>query len=650
MSHPARRLPARPSLEQLRKQAKELLQMHRDGDPAVAERFRVHQPDVGDPGLADAQFVLAREYGFDSWPKLVHHVEGLQGAARLEPLQRLAEDYLAGYHGDAEALQRIGAHFGMSYSVDQVHVRVRDWALKSRGTPGEPTLADVQHMVAHEYGFGSWAALAEGMAQPPDDAASSRLGLSSTPPFYRIDLASRTIEPRPPLSDRDWDTICAIMTERGLTGINTPAVTDSAMEKLSRLDFVTSVRVDGAQRLTDDGVLHLARMPQLEVLDLSGYHSQLTDRGLEVLQHLKALKRFQLCWPQRVTDAGVANLTHCDDLEEVNLMGTHTGDGVINALRGKRKLRQFKTGRLVTDAGIPLLHDFPVFKAWQGGEVKYGLMSFEGEPNNLMIDGPFTNNGLARLAGLAGLFSLGFFWHSHAFTSDGLAVLADLPNLGFLGCQGERCDDAAMRHIAAIPNLRMLMAQGTVATDEGFVSLSRSQTLEHIWGRECPNLKGRGFAALAGMPVLKGLAVSCLQVDDASLATLPTFPALKFLMPMDVPDEGFRHVGNCDKLESLSCMYCRDTGDVATGHIAGLHLKYYYAGKTRITDLSLEILGRMASLEEIELWETAGVSDAGIAALAQLPRLRKFSISGAPRVTRQGVASLPGGVRVDYGD
>ena len=37
----------------------------------------------------------------------------------------------------------------------------------------------------------------------------------------------------------------------------------------------------------------------------------------------------------------------------------------------------------------------------------------------------------------------------------------------------------------------------TVATDDGFVALSRSRTLEYLWGRECPNLHGRGFAALA---------------------------------------------------------------------------------------------------------------------------------------------------------
>jgi hypothetical protein len=206
-----------------------------------------------------------------------------------------------------------------------------------------------------------------------------------------------------------------------------------------------------------------------------------------------------------------------------------------------------------------------------------------------------------------------------------------------------------MRHIAALPRLRMLMAQGAVASDDGFVALSRSQSIEYVWGRKCPNLQGRGFAALAAMPALAGLAVSCQRVDDASLAALPRFPALTWLLPMDVPDEGFRHVGRCERLERLTCMYCRDTGDAATAHIAGLtRLKSYYAGQTRITDRSLEILGGMPSLEEVELSACAGISNAGLAHLARLPRLRKVSVDAAGRVSRAGLAVFPAHVRVDF--
>jgi hypothetical protein len=621
------RLPARPSLEQLRKQAKERLTAMRTSDPGAT--------------LADAQLTLAREHGFDSWPRLVHHIEGLQGAERFELFERLANDVLAGYGGDAAALERLGAYFGDSYNNAQRKERIRDRVDALHGRAGEPTLADTRLAIARHFGFDSWANLVLSLTQQPGSAA----GTAADPPYYRIDAEHGFIEPRPPLTDRDWDAIFDLMEHRRITGIATPAMTDRALERLSRLDFVTRIRMDGARRVSDEGLQHLARMPQLVELELGGWHCPHTDRGLEVLRHLRALRRFQLCWAQRVSDAGVANLSFCDEIESVNLLGTPTGDGAINALRGKRLLARLHTGKLVTDRGLPLLHDFPVFRTPKQPDFPYDLMSFTAGANDLVLDGPFTDAGLASLAGLDGLFGVSFFWHSPAYTAAGLTALAGLPNLLFLGCQGERCDDAAMRSIATLPQLRMLMAQGAVATDDGFTALSRSPTIEFLWGRECPNLGGRGFAALASLPTLRGLGVSCLQVDDASLAALPRFPALRQLMPMDVPDDGFRHVGACTQLENLWCMYCRDTGDEATGHLAGLRLKSYYAGKTRITDRSLEILGRMQSLEKLEFWEIAGITNAGIAALAGLPRLREIGVEGSPNVTRAGMAVFPASVR-----
>jgi hypothetical protein len=206
-----------------------------------------------------------------------------------------------------------------------------------------------------------------------------------------------------------------------------------------------------------------------------------------------------------------------------------------------------------------------------------------------------------------------------------------------------------MRHIAALPKLRMLMGQGTVATEDGFRSLSQSQTIEYFWGRECPNLNGPGFVALSRMPALKGLAVSCKFVDDAALESLPDFPALRELMPMDVADDGFRHIGRSERLESLILMYCRDTGDVATSHLVGMpNLKKYHAGYTLITDASLELLSRIKSLEEISFEGCKFITDAGIPFLTTLPRLREISIGGCPKVTRSGTTGFRSDVRVNY--
>ena len=79
-----RPLPPTPSLENLRKQAKSLKDGHNKAIPDDIERIRNHLPhalglsdsEITHMGFAlhDAQFVIAREYGFKSWPKLKRHV------------------------------------------------------------------------------------------------------------------------------------------------------------------------------------------------------------------------------------------------------------------------------------------------------------------------------------------------------------------------------------------------------------------------------------------------------------------------------------------------------------------------------------------------------------------------------------------------
>src|SRR5688572_28635714 len=67
------RIPA--NLEQQHKLAKDLIRAARDGDPAALARIRAVRSDAAAPPrslkLADAQLAVAREGGFDSWPKLV---------------------------------------------------------------------------------------------------------------------------------------------------------------------------------------------------------------------------------------------------------------------------------------------------------------------------------------------------------------------------------------------------------------------------------------------------------------------------------------------------------------------------------------------------------------------------------------------------
>ena len=91
---PSPSLPPRPSLEQLRKRAKDLLKALRDRQPAALARLKAALPRHSDLSvddltelalsLRDAQRVIAIEYGFADWPSMRAYIEQKERAAMIE--------------------------------------------------------------------------------------------------------------------------------------------------------------------------------------------------------------------------------------------------------------------------------------------------------------------------------------------------------------------------------------------------------------------------------------------------------------------------------------------------------------------------------------------------------------------------------------
>jgi ankyrin repeat protein len=88
----SRPLPSRADLPQQKKQAKELLQSFKSGDAEARARVRAALPDKQTIALADAQFVLAREYGFSNWATLKQHIES-HAEATTSPEKRMHDAF-----------------------------------------------------------------------------------------------------------------------------------------------------------------------------------------------------------------------------------------------------------------------------------------------------------------------------------------------------------------------------------------------------------------------------------------------------------------------------------------------------------------------------------------------------------------------------
>ena len=72
------------------------------------------------------------------------------------------------------------------------------------------------------------------------------------------------------------------------------------------------------------------------------------------------------------------------------------------------------------------------------------------------------------------------------------------------------------------------------------------------------------------------------------------------------------------------------------------HAGSYPAGR------SLEILGVITSLEEVQLSACEFISDAGLVHIAKLPRLRQVSVDATASVTRAGIGVFSDHVQVHF--
>jgi ankyrin repeat protein len=114
----SQQLPERANLEQLKKQAKSLLHAARNQDPVALDRFRAilasdRSVDDSTVALHDAQFVIAREYGFKSWNDLREYVEesSLSFSAAVDEFLRCATGGAQG-----RALRLLTRHPGIAHA------------------------------------------------------------------------------------------------------------------------------------------------------------------------------------------------------------------------------------------------------------------------------------------------------------------------------------------------------------------------------------------------------------------------------------------------------------------------------------------------------------------------------------------------------
>ncbi|QEC48620.1 ankyrin repeat domain-containing protein [Baekduia soli] len=133
-------------LDALHRRAKELARAHAAGDPAAVARAGAHRANPLKPlKVAGAQHVLARELGFDSWPRLRAYVQRVETHGTA--LEHAYHEDLGSYEGRAEGLLA-SARDGTPGALAPFE-----------GTGAPLTSAGARTVVAQRHGFATWSAL-----------------------------------------------------------------------------------------------------------------------------------------------------------------------------------------------------------------------------------------------------------------------------------------------------------------------------------------------------------------------------------------------------------------------------------------------------------------------------------------------------------
>ncbi len=157
---PLRALPASPNLEQQKKQARELLQSFQAGEESALRRAREAHPRFAERraefALSDAQLVLAREYGFASWPRLKACIESITRPGPRQP-------YVADFDWyEARAAGLVEMHRG---ALPNALAQIRAWHPRFASASDEElarasfSLDDARLVYARQNGALDWEAL-----------------------------------------------------------------------------------------------------------------------------------------------------------------------------------------------------------------------------------------------------------------------------------------------------------------------------------------------------------------------------------------------------------------------------------------------------------------------------------------------------------
>ncbi|QDU23650.1 leucine-rich repeat domain-containing protein [Urbifossiella limnaea] len=266
-----------------------------------------------------------------------------------------------------------------------------------------------------------------------------------------------------------------------------------------------------------------------------------------------------------------------------------------------------------------------------------------------MRDGAPPSFAAARVAELAAVPHLEELFLNRGMTEAGFgddvaAVLQAFPALRAVGTLTGLSDTGAAT-LARMHRLERLIVGGPGLTDAGFARLSALPRLRDLWVQNRPPLSAASLRPFTLRPRLVRLVV---QLDGAEAAEqVSRIHTLEYLsLGMRRREGGVRpELLPLARLPRLRQFQPGEYGSDEEAEVLSRFPALESAVLFRGTDTGLRSLTRIRTLRNLQLLSPA-VTDAGLAAVATLPRLETLGVTTGPGVTDAGLDALAAAPRL----
>jgi beta-lactamase regulating signal transducer with metallopeptidase domain/Leucine-rich repeat (LRR) protein len=304
--------------------------------------------------------------------------------------------------------------------------------------------------------------------------------------------------------------------------------------------------------------------------------------------------------------AAMEDLTALKGLRELNLHTCEAESSDVLALLSEfEQLEHLKLSKNISNKDLEQISKL--------GQVKGLTMPGSSKCNAMGM------RHLGRMKQLEGLYING----EDNLTDASLAFVESLPRLKYFGIAGKKFGDFGMQYVSKVATLRILQLKRVQISNTGLESISRLSNLERLGLSGNYKITDSALGYLKRLPHLRGLGLSS---TGGSRLT----------------DAGMVHVAACKNLERLSLS--GNIGEEGMQHIANLKkLTYLWIStnsKSPLDDGGLALISTLPNLEELHVGG-GEISDAGVAHLAKLSKLRQLNvISDSRMITNEGMRHI----------